>query len=418
MYFPKDYSHPLNQLYHPTGQWPQDSQNIVYVSKILNTTKFTPILLKEWFYLLKKKGYLIIDYYPNHLCDWQKLEEFMWWLWKGKYQIIFHNIISQKESKNNSKSQLNSFIKSLKNKDLFINNNQITNKQQCFRFICQKNVSTIIRNDSINKWSFGIITNGKRPDWLKDIIDSIRIQKIPHYEIIICGEYNNKSKSKDIIYIPFNQRNNKGWITKKKNLIIQKAKYQNICLLHDRIFLNKNWFQEVKKWGNCFDVLTGKTIAINGEKNLEHICFKGLSKLTMDQLNHFKYFPCGNLDYRDWDKDLFSYSANFMIKKYILINNPYNETLYHKDFEDLFISQENNQKGFIIRMCPQIIHFMKAQTVPFHLTYFEYNDQKLGKLKNLNLPIIIGFYLFRLFGFKRNNPTVRKITKFLSKFIK
>src|SRR3989338_7984118 len=83
----------INQLYHPTGEWGQDMEEIVYASDNLNKTKFSPILLKEWFFLIKKEGCLIIDYQPNVLCDWKKMEESMWWLWKGKYENLYNGAI-------------------------------------------------------------------------------------------------------------------------------------------------------------------------------------------------------------------------------------------------------------------------------------------------------------------------------------
>ena len=84
-----------------------------------------------------------------------------------------------------------------------------------FRIICKKIESTKINGDSINKWTFGIVSNGLRKDWINLTIQSIRNQKIPQYEIIICGNYTGK-KETDIKYIPFKERDDKGWITKKK----------------------------------------------------------------------------------------------------------------------------------------------------------------------------------------------------------
>ena len=59
----------INQLYHPTGIFLTDSQNVVYSQNNINSTKFVHILLKEWFYLVETNGYMIIDYKPNKICD-------------------------------------------------------------------------------------------------------------------------------------------------------------------------------------------------------------------------------------------------------------------------------------------------------------------------------------------------------------
>jgi len=141
----------INQLYHPTGTFGSDSKKIVYSKDTINATKFYPILLKEWFYLLEKDGFLVIDYKPNKILGFQKLEETMWWLWQGKYNIIFHGQAKESNFKGIPKSS-----------------------KGYSRFICQKLVTTKIMGDDINKWTFGIITKGERDDWLEEIIQSIK----------------------------------------------------------------------------------------------------------------------------------------------------------------------------------------------------------------------------------------------------
>ena len=101
----------INQLYHPTGELGQDSCALVYSCDVLNITKFVPILIKEWFYLVKPGGYLVIDYKPNKICDWRKLEKMLWWLWKGNYEILFHEAIGNLGLKGASEEKLCSFIR-------------------------------------------------------------------------------------------------------------------------------------------------------------------------------------------------------------------------------------------------------------------------------------------------------------------
>ncbi len=394
---------PINQLYHPTGVLGSDKYQIVYTKNKLNKTKFYPILLKEWFFLLRKNGLLVIDYQPNKLCDWQKLEATLWWLWSNRYQIIYHQNISSNQSFKN----LRLFINKNKNKGFIkpISNNKPV------RLVCQKLTTTTIKNDSINKWTFGVITNGKRPDWLAEIITSIRKQKIPHYEIIVCGTYHGLP-APDIIYLPFNHRDYLGWITRKKNLIIKKAQYQNICLLHDRIILHSDWFKGIKKWGNCFEVIINKTV-IQGSDDpvLDYLVYKNLDQLNINQLqDYFVYIPAGNIQYRDWDKNAISYSCNFITKKYILEQNPYNETTYWNQYEDLLMSQENIRKGILIRMNPAATYQMKIQTIKSDNQYFDFNQFKLGKYHHHHFLLIIGCYFLQLFKVKKT-PKLLKLLK-------
>jgi len=64
-----------------------------------------------------------------------------------------------------------------------------TNHKRHNSLVYSKKKNTLLQNDSIGKWSFGIITNGKKNKQVEDLIDSIVSQNIPDYEIIICGNF-------------------------------------------------------------------------------------------------------------------------------------------------------------------------------------------------------------------------------------
>ena len=300
----------INQLYHPTGKFKTDFYDEVYLEDDLNKTKFVPILLKEWFYLLKKDGYMVIDYKPNTICDKQKLEQAMNWLWKGKYEIIAHDYIDLR-----------------------------------LRFVCRKIVRTQIDKDDINKWTFGIITNGKVAQWIDQIIRSIREQKIPHYEIIVCGTYLDRQE-KDVKCIPFNLRDDKGWITKKKNLIVKNAKFENICMLHDRIVLAKNWYKGMKKWGNCFENLGCRQL-FNNQRVNDWVASHYFIKNKEGEKFSFE----SSVDYRDWYPDIWFLGQLNIFKKSIITKNNlwWDETLYYGEREDYQFSKNLNDNGFIHR---------------------------------------------------------------------
>jgi len=102
-------------------------------------------------------------------------------------------------------------------------------------------------------FTFGIITNNQhhtnttQEDRLSTIIQSIKNQNIPEYEIIIVGDYQtNKPFCK---CISFDETIKTSWITKKKNIITQEANYNNIVYLHDYIYLDNNWYNGWKRFG-------------------------------------------------------------------------------------------------------------------------------------------------------------------------
>jgi hypothetical protein len=314
----------IDQNYHPSGFFGEESKSIVYSKEIVNTTKFFPILLKEWFFVLKKDGYLIIDYVPNKIIDYKGMEQVLWWLLGQRYDLIYHG-------------KIHSSLEKMKVIEMLTDIPKIGG-QKYYRVICQKIETTKIHDDSINRWTFGIVSNGMRQDWVDLCIQSIRNQKIPEYEIIICGKYHGKDG--DLKYIHFERGDDRGWITKKKNLINSLAKYQNICLMHDRYKLSDDWFEKTKEYGNSFeflsnpqyfnDIRAGDWISLGRRKFAAH-------KIRL-------------IDYRDWDKYIIISGGLFISKKNILKKVPLNESLYWNEGEDVQLSHDMIDSGYIPRI--------------------------------------------------------------------
>lgn len=415
----------INQLYHPTGIFKQDSQMIVYARDSINATKYIEILLKEWFYLVKKDGYLVIDYRPNKMCDWHKLETTMWWLWKNKYEIIYHGPFIVSKARNNSKNGLKNEINSYENyykheidKETLLPLPTTTQTTPLtvngyMRFVAKKNVSTQIPGDIIEKWSFGIITNGVRGDWIENIIQSIRKQNIPDYEIIICGTYYDR-KENDCRYIPFNQRDDKRWITKKKNIIAREANYQNLCIVHDRIYFDDKWYKGIKKWGDCFEMLAVPQLyEKTNDRFGDWVCNKDFDIKTANNLVPVK---TGYLKYTDWDKNVPGFAAVIIIKKDIFLSNSFNETLYWgNQFDDILTHQELCAGGYILRMNPLAITYSKTMSVYDPRWYYEENHQILGSLKGVNPLLLIGLFIMHIFGVKKNSQILEPIKVWIKK---
>ena len=60
------------------------------------------------------------------------------------------------------------------------------------------------------------------------------------YEIVLIGE-NIPNINSNVRVIDFDESVKTGWITRKKNLIAQAAKYPTLCLMHDYFLLRGGW---------------------------------------------------------------------------------------------------------------------------------------------------------------------------------
>lgn len=225
--------------------------------------------------------------------------------------------------------------------------------------------------DDINAWTFGIITNGKKMDQLQKILESIRALEIPQYTIIICGTYPGTIE-KDMQYIQFTKKDNKGWITKKKNLIAEASPYENMVIIHDRIFFTKNWFKGMKKYGNDFDVLSCK-ISYQGRRAYDWIT----TLYPYDDVRS-TWFQGGYLDYKADDAWTYLDGGLIIMKKSVWKKAKWDETLFWNDREDVKLSTDQHRKGIRIAFNP----YSSCKTLSFNhpLSKLYFTKNKQGKL--------------------------------------
>jgi hypothetical protein len=246
------YTSELNQLFKPTAVYGSDYADYVETN-LLFYNKFNQILINETVGLLTKGG----------------LARFSCLKFEKEYLDDLKNFLNTNFIKENTKIYYIQKNKNFEKKNFEFNKLLFLNQ---FDLVLEKKVSFSKKLGNLNEWTFGIVTNGSRDEFLNNIINSIKSLRINRKEIIICGTTKIKLNKK-IKYIKFNLKEKKGWITKKKNLIINNSKYSNIAIIHDRVFINSDFVTGMRKWGNYFfhitlanllvDVSNAVTLSVN-----------------------------------------------------------------------------------------------------------------------------------------------------------
>jgi hypothetical protein len=240
-----------------------------------------------------------------------------------------------------------------------------------------------ILNKLIINFTFGIITGGGNIDMIKKIIHSIEKQNIPHYEIIIVG--GESIIHKNVIHIPFNETIKPKWITRKKNLITQHAKYKNIVYMHDYVYLDDNWYSGYCKNGVNFNACTNIIKNLDGTRyrdwNLEFVIqkklpigYRFLLPYDMTHLSKWMYFS----------------GAYFVAKKIIMEELPLNENRVWGQGEDVEWSQIYRRKYKFSINSYSTVHLMIQHDVVFS----EVNDDDIIKLNNIDPNEDSDLYLY------------------------
>jgi hypothetical protein len=112
-------------------------------------------------------------------------------------------------------------------------------------------------DDDLDNWTFGIPVGPEDATVLNAIVKRILEIDIPNKDIVLCGKpganfaYFDQVRiiGEDITAPPVQ-------ICKKKNRIAQEAKYNNLVILHDRVFLPKHFGEMVRRFGPRYPFMT------------------------------------------------------------------------------------------------------------------------------------------------------------------
>lgn len=199
-------------------------------------------------------------------------------------------------------------------------------------------------DDSIEKWSFGIITNGTKNDQVDVLIQSIIRQHIPQYEIVICGPYENTQAYSQVTVLSDVAIHDdiRAPISAKKNKIIQAATYNNLCIFHDRFYLPNDWFVRFQQYGNYFDFLNLPTVDDCGRR------FRVDWMTFCDPITRISTMFNRPLRYSQWSSQLIIQGGIILGKKHLMLNNLLDERLYWGELEDMHFSKMVSLQGSFI----------------------------------------------------------------------
>lgn len=235
------------------------------------------------------------------------------------------------------------------------------------------------------KFSFIIVTDGNQWDRIDSIISSIE-NEVPEdsREIVIVGGKWNVADFRKYGYKYtrkyFNELEKPGWITRKKNIGVQFAKYDNLVIMHDYYALSEGFYEGCAKFDSenpDWDLMMVKIETQDGQRyhdwcawddprsapdhfwiQYEPFCAEGRKTLgrpcmiPYDQSTPYWYIPGGA----------------WIAKRQFMLENPLNESLSHCQAEDVCFSLSvRNKADYVMNT---------------------YSKLKLLKPKNIMLPKI------------------------------
>ena len=121
----------------------------------------------------------------------------------------------------------------------------------------------------LDRWSFGIPTGGGDAGGLNTVVKRILELGIPEMEVILCGRPGANFRYWDRVKIVGEDLNRLPVpIAAKKNRLVEHAQYENLCLIHDRVFLPKDFYAGMKKHGDLYPVTGYQSLWFDDQWNL------------------------------------------------------------------------------------------------------------------------------------------------------
>lgn len=180
-------------------------------------------------------------------------------------------------------------------------------------------------------WSFCITTGYENINQLEEIVDSIRCLNIPNYEILFIGDLHtdlgDSLNGDDISHINFDDSIKPRWITKKKNILAQTARYENIAMMHDYHVFDKDWYAYFQNFETEWDICSCAQLFINGHR-------VPMDWSLWDKPGAGRAWA---LPYDNWNETHYMYLAGafFIVKKSVMLAEPLNEDLLWNEEEDV-----------------------------------------------------------------------------------
>jgi hypothetical protein len=220
-------------------------------------------------------------------------------------------------------------------------------------------------------FTFGIITDGKQFNRVEQVVASIVPQMEGGDEILVVSEEMvAHNHTKTIIC----DKDKRCWITRKKNLLAKCADNENLVILHDYIHFDAMWRRNWELFGDDWDYAMN-VILCNGKRYRDWCAWDdpahGYPWTCFDawcpQGYLFEGRPC--IVPYTYNRTQYTYTSGafFLVKRQMLLDNPFDENLCWGQGEDVEWSIRVREKYKYVMNTTSCVHLLKDKdpVLPF-----------------------------------------------------
>jgi len=214
-------------------------------------------------------------------------------------------------------------------------------------------------------FTFGVCVTSHNKDYHDMIIDSIEQLNIPNYEILFIGV--EDCENDRVKLLDFDESVKKGWITRKKNLLCQNAKFENVVLLHDYVAFNALWYEGFLKFGNDWEAAMNVILNSDGNR-FRDWCLNPYDVIPPEGPIANREFLLPYEETKLNSKMYFS-GAYWVAKTKFMLSHPLDEKLGWAESEDMEWSNRAREDTQFVMNPFSIVYFLKNKYDDFtHIT--------------------------------------------------
>lgn len=230
-----------------------------------------------------------------------------------------------------------------------------------------------------NAWTFGIPVGPEDATLLNVVVKRILELNLPEKEILLCGRPGHNFQywdqvrivGEDITAPPVQ-------ICAKKNRLALEASHENLCLLHERVFLPKQFDKAIKKFGEHYPLTTFQSLYFDDRfnfvprrysdfgtsprigamstlgimRNNDTAATSPFSPSVLALTDHVGFFSGNALRYAPSN---YPTGSLYLVKRSVWLTCPQDENLVWTEFEDLEQAKRAELMGIPSRINPHAI---------------------------------------------------------------
>lgn len=192
-------------------------------------------------------------------------------------------------------------------------------------------------------WTFGLLTLGDKPQRALAYVDSIeRACREPYEVLVVCPEHLPFLADRPHVrQIHFSEQDDKGWITKKKNLVCDAAQHSDILVCHDRFTLPPDFCEAFDAWGYAYGMAAPRLRLPDGRRAVDWAVVSSQNRT---------WSHGGLLDYRSYSPYAYVPGGATLVRKEFWRRFPWDENLFWNEHEDVELCRRAQRHGEVLHL--------------------------------------------------------------------